>query len=119
MKSLVDYNRKLKGVSRGLRSNMMDAERTIWRRVRRRQIKDLLFYRQKPVGNYVVDFYCPKAKLILEIDGGQHYEDKNIEADKIRAEYFKKLGFKILRFTNNDVLKNLDGVLNKIWEEVS
>jgi len=119
MKSLVDYNRKLKGVSRGLRSNMTDAERALWQRIRRGQIKSLHFYRQKPIGNYIVDFYCSKAKLILEIDGGQHYEDKNIEADRIRTEYFEGLGLKVLRFTNIDVLKNLDGVLNKIWEEVS
>ncbi len=97
---------------------MTDAERAIWRGIRRRQLKDLQFYRQKPIGGYVVDFYCPKVKLVIEIDGGQHYEDKSIKADKIRTEYLKSAGLKVLRFTNIDVLKNLEGVLNKIWEEV-
>lgn len=119
MKNLVDYNRKLKGVSQGLRSSMTNAERALWRRIRRGQIKDIQFYRQKPIGGYIVDFYCPKAKLILEIDGGQHYEATNIEIDKVRTEYLKKSGFKVLRFTNIDVLKNLEGVLNKIWESTN
>lgn len=98
---------------------MTDAERVIWRRIRRKQLKDLQFYRQKPIGEYVVDFYCPKVRLILEIDGGQHYEDKGIEVDRIRTEYFEKSGFKVLRFSNIDVLKNTEGVLNKIWEETN
>jgi len=119
MENLVEYNRKLKGASQNLRSNMTDAERAIWQRIRRKQLKDLQFYRQKPVGEYIVDFYCPKEKLILEIDGGQHYEAGNIEADRARTKYFEKSGFKVLRFTNIDVLKNLDGVLNKIYEEVN
>lgn len=118
MKRLVDYSRKLKNTSRSLRLNMTDAERAVWQRIRRGQIKDLRFYRQKPVGNYVVDFYCPKAKLVIEIDGGQHCEDKNIEADKIRTEYLERAGLKVLRFTNIDVLRNLESVLNKIWEEI-
>ena len=98
---------------------MTDAERVLWYRIRKGQIKNLHFYRQKPVGRYIVDFYCSKAKLIIEIDGGQHYETINIEADKIRTEYLEKYEFRVLRFTNIDVLKNLENVLNKIWEEVN
>ena len=82
------------------------------------QLKGVQFYRQKPIGNYIADFYCPKAKLIIEIDGSQHYEEKGIKKDKIRDEYFKSLGLKVLRFTNLDVLKNLNGVLEKIYEKV-
>ena len=119
MKSLVDYNRKLKDVSQNLRSNMTEAESILWRRIRRGWIKKMQFYRQKPIGRYIVDFYCPKAKLIIEIDGGQHYEVINIKADRIKTEYLEKSGFKVLRFTNIDVLKNLENVLNKIWEEIN
>ena len=97
---------------------MTNAEILLWSRIKRKQIKETQFYRQKPIGNYITDFYCPKAKLIIEIDGSQHYEEKGIKKDKIRDEYFKSLGLKVLRFTNLDVLKNLNGVLEKIYEEV-
>ena len=97
---------------------MTKEEIILWSRIRRKQIKDTQFYRQKSIGNYIADFYCPKAKLIIEIDGSQHYEKEGIEKDKIRDEYFKSLGLKVLRFTNLDVLKNLNGVLEKIYEEV-
>ncbi len=80
--------------------------------------KKAQFYRQKPVGNYVADFYCPKAKLIIEVDGVQHYEERWVKKDKIRDEYFESLGLKVLRFTNFDVLKNINGVLEKIYEEI-
>lgn len=119
MKRLVDYNRKLKNKSRVLRLNMTDTERVLWNRIRRGQIKNLHFYRQKPVGNYIVDFYCPKAKMVIEVDGGQHYEDVGIELDKIRTEYFEKLGLEVLRFANIDILKNLESVLVEIYEAVN
>lgn len=119
MKSLIDYNRKLKNTSQRLRLNMTDAERILWNQIRRGQIKNLHFYRQKPVGDYIVDFYCPKVKLAIEIDGGQHYESINFYKDKARTGYLEKSGFKVLRFTNIDVLKNLENVLNKIWAETN
>ena len=114
MKSLIDYNRKLKGVSQNLRSNMTDAERVLWRRIRRGQIKGVLFYRQKPIGGYIVDFYCPKLKLIVEIDGDVHFYERNIAADKKREEYFNKLGLKIVRYTNLDVIQNIDNALRDL-----
>ena len=114
MKSLIDYNRKLKGVSQNLRSNMTDAERVLWRRIRRGQIKGVLFYRQKPIGGYIVDFYCPKLKLIVEIDGDVHFYERNIAADKKREEYFNKLGLKIVRCTNLDVIQNIDNALRDL-----
>jgi very-short-patch-repair endonuclease len=73
--SMLPFNKKLKPFARKLRSNMTDAEQLIWSNIRRKQIGDFQFHRQKNIGNYIVDFYCPKRKLIVEIDGGQHYEE--------------------------------------------
>ncbi len=110
----------LKQVSRNLRNNSTEAERKIWKYLRRKQIQDLQFYRQKPLGRYVVDFFCPKVKLVIEIDGGQHYyEGELIDDDKTREIYLKNvLKLKILRFTNVDVLKNMPAVIDKIIESV-
>lgn len=119
MKKPVEYDKNLKGLSRVLRKGMTDAERLIWRKIRGRQIKGLQFYRQKPIGEYIVDFYCPKIKLVLEVDGGQHYQDRNIFRDKDRSDYLNKIGFKVLRFTNIEVFKNIEGVINKVWEEIA
>lgn len=116
---MLKYNKNLKQISRTLRKNMTDAEILLWSRIKGKQIKEVQFYRQKPIGNYIADFYCSEAKLIIEVDGGQHYEEKGIEKDEIRDEYFKNLGLKVLRFTNLDVLKNINGVLEKIYEEIS
>jgi len=95
---------------------MTDAERLLWSKLRRKQLKGLQTYRQRIIGNYIVDFYCPGSKLIIEIDGGQHYADKGIGKDKIRDEYMRDEGFRALRFSDREVLKNLDGVIERIYE---
>ena len=115
---MLKYGEKLKKPSQQLRSRMTDAEKVIWFKTRRKQIKNLQFDRQKPIGSYIVDFFCPKAKLVIEIDGGQHYEAKGERQDKIRDEYLKKLGLKILRFQNTDVLKDIDGVVKVICDAI-
>jgi len=112
------YNKNLKQFSRNLRKNQTDAEKLLWSRVRRKQIKDYQFFRQKPIGSYIADLYCKDAKLVIEIDGGQHYENQNIMADRKRNEYFQKLGLRVMRFTNLDILKNIENVVNKIYEEI-
>ena len=109
------YNKKLKILSRQLRRSSTDAEKLLWSKIRRKQIKNHQFFRQKPMGNYVVDFYCKDARLIIEVDGGQHYEEKNIKADRTRDSFLKNLGLRIIRFTNLEVLKNIDGVMIKIY----
>ncbi len=95
---------------------MTEAERKIWTKVRRKQLKEFQFFRQKPIGNYIVDFYCPKARLIIEIDGGQHYETHNKISDRKRDLEFKNLGFKVIRFTNLDILRNINGVMEEIYK---
>ena len=114
----IKYQPYLKKYSRKLRKEMTDAERFLWRRIRMKQINDLQFYRQRPIGSYVVDFYCPSVKLIIEVDGGQHLEQKNLEDDRIRDKYLGDAGLKVLRFNDLDVLKNIDGVIEKILMEI-
>ena len=98
---------------------MTEAERHLWARIRDKQLRNLQFYRQKNIADYIVDFYCPAAKLILEVDGGQHYEAKGLEKDAARDEYLARLGFTVLRFSDSEVFENLDGVLEKIWDHIN
>ncbi len=112
------YNRSLKQPSRELRKNMTDAERLLWSRVRRKQIKGVQFYRQKPLGNYIVDFYCPAANLVVEVDGGQHFTEEGKAKDRQRDGDLAGLGLKVLRFSNVEVLKEIDAVWQVIWENV-
>ena len=113
---MLSYNKRLKQYSRSLRKNMTDAERLIWSKLRKKQLKGHQFYRQKIIGNYIVDFYCPKAKLVVEIDGGQHYTDDGIKTDKKRAEYLKFIGLETLRFSDHEVFENLLGVIQRVYE---
>ncbi|MFH1564581.1 MAG: DUF559 domain-containing protein [bacterium] len=111
------YNKNLKQISRDLRNNMTKEEIILWSKLRKNQF-NVKFVRQKIVGNYVVDFYCHKASLIIELDGSQHYSEEGLQKDKIRDEYFKNKGLKVLRFSNIEILKNLDDVLRIIWAEI-
>ncbi len=113
---MLPYNHKLRKYSRKLRNNMTEAEKLLWSRIRRKQIQNYQFYRQKIIGNYIVDFYCPKSNLIIELDGGQHYSDEGMKKDEIRDAYMKSLGLRVLRFSDGDVFNNIKGVLEVIWE---
>ena len=114
------YNSYLKNISRKLRSAMTEAEVRMWNQVRKKQVNNLQFYRQKPLGKYVADFYCPTKKLVIEIDGGQHYKNGEIiEKDSEREKYLKEvLKLKVLRFTNIDIIENMGNVMDKILEEL-
>ena len=108
------YNNSLIKYSRELRKNMTDAEKRLWSKVRLRQLKGYQFFRQRVIGNYIVDFYCPGAKLVIEGDGGQHYLEEMVAADKRRDGYLNSRGLKVLRFTDTDVLKNIEGAIENI-----
>ncbi len=110
------YNKEHKERSRDLRNNMTDAERALWSRLRRKQLLGLQFYRQKPIHQYIVDFYCPKARLVIEVDGGQHWQPDHAEQDRERDSVLEQLDLKVLRFSNLEVLKQLDLVLTQIFE---
>ena len=109
------YNKTgIKERRRELRKNQTDVERLLWKQIRNKNFFGLKFFRQYSVGAYIVDFYCPKLKLAIELDGGQHAEEGNKEYDKIRTDYLKSMGIKVMRFWNNDVIHNIEGVLEEI-----
>ena len=94
--------------ARKLRTNQTDAEAKIWRLVRAKQIEGLKFRRQHPIQQYIVDFICPERKLIIELDGGQHAQA--IEYDEKRTQFLESKGYTVIRFWNNEVLTNIEGV---------
>ena len=103
------YNKNLVSRAKELRKNLTLAEKKIW-------YKYLInyqyrVYRQRPIDNFVVDFYCPKLKLVIEIDGDSHYRENAQEYDSQRTEILQGYGLKVIRFTNEEVLHNLEGVI--------
>ena len=97
-----------------LRKNCTDAEKFMWELLRAKRFCGLKFKRQQPIGNYIVDFICLDKRLIIELDGGQHNEKENKIKDNNRTKYLENLGYKVIRFWNNDVLQNIDGVVSEI-----
>jgi len=106
----------LTNIARGLRENATETEKVLWQRLSRRQIEGFKFRRQQPIGQYVPDFVNFKKKLIIELDGGQHKIQK--DEDKKRDDWFEERGFKVLRFWNNDVFENLEGILEVVREKL-
>jgi very-short-patch-repair endonuclease len=102
--------------ARNLRRTSTDAERRMWSRLRDRRLFGLRFRRQQPCGPYIADFVCAEKKLIVEIDGGQHAE--RVEQDWVRTGYLEAMGYRVLRYWNNDVLLRTDAVLEMILREV-
>lgn len=98
--------------ARQLRSNPTEAEKRIWHYLRDKQVGGFRFRRQQPIGPYIVDFFCPQAKLIVEIDGGQH----SPERDDKRSRWLEGRGYRVIRFWNNDVLGNAEGVWTALTE---
>jgi len=112
---MLSYDKKLKPISQHLRKNMTDAENMLWLKLRRKQLKGYQFYRQKIIGKYVVDFYCPKANLVIEVDGGEHYSQIGKAKDRSRDDALVEMGIKVLRFSDRDVFENIGGVMEGIW----
>ena len=110
------YNKKLKELARKLRNEMTPAENRLWYEYLRQS--DHRFLRQKVIGNYIVDFYCSELGLAIELDGETHLEEKEINPDSKRTEELEKLGLKVLRFWNYDVLGGLGEVENIIEDEI-
>ena len=112
---MLQYNKNLKQYSRELRKGMTNTEILLWSKIKNKQLKDSQFYRQKIIGDFIVDFYCPKCKLVIELDGEQHYSIEGKQKDMQRDIYLTSLGLKVLRFSDNEVFSNLEGVLERIW----
>lgn len=98
------YDSRLKQYSQQLRKNMTDAEKALWTKLKGKQLKGKQFYRQKPLGNYIVDFYCPKGNLVIELDGGQHYSNEGKTKDDQRDNYLESIGLRVLRVSRADHL---------------
>jgi very-short-patch-repair endonuclease len=95
---------------------MTEAERVLWSRIRGKQLKGFQVYRQKPIGRFVVVFYCPKTKLVIKLDGGQHYSEGQRVKDEVRDRYMKTSGLTTLRFSDKEIFENLTEVLEEIWK---
>ena len=117
-RGFLSYNSKLKEAARYLRKNMTESERELWSRLRGKQLLGVQFYRQKPIGNFIVDFFAPKAKLVVEVDGSQHAEEDHRSRDKHRDEYLASHGIKVLRFNSREVLNRTDSVVNSIYRYI-
>ncbi len=108
---MLRYESHLKKSARKLRKNMTDSECVLWSRLRGKQLYGVQVYRQKPIGEYIVDFYIAKAKLVIEVDGSQHSLNENAEKDRERDAYMNSVGIQVLRFNSIEVLKETDAVV--------
>jgi len=110
---MLSYGKQSKELSKHLRKNMTDAENMLWLKLRRK-LKGRPFYRQKIIGKYIVDFYCPKANLVIELDGGQHYSESGKAKDRARDDALTEMGIRVLRFSDRDAFENIGGVMEEI-----
>ncbi len=110
---------RLRANARALRRNSTDAERILWAELRDHRLAGAGFRRQVPIENYVADFVCHAAKLVVELDGGQHFSDQGERADAKRSAVIEAKGFQVLRFSNDDVMTNRAGVLETIAAAVA
>ena len=106
-------------LARSLRKNSTIQERRLWNLLKNRQFHNLKFKRQQPIGDYIVDFICKEAKIIIEVDGGQHNEPEIIDNDKTRTEFLNSLGYKVIRFWNNGIYENIEGVIKILEQEIN
>ena len=110
-------NRRLTPTAQSLRKNMTKEERKLWYDFLKQLPQTV--NRQKTIGNYIVDFYCAEAKLVIELDGSQHYEPEGQDADKIRDEYLKSQGLRVLRYSNRDINQHFESVCEDILRHMS
>jgi very-short-patch-repair endonuclease len=115
---MLKYDTNLKQLARKLRTDMTDAERLLWSRLRGKQVLGVQFYRQKPIGPYIVDFHAPASRLVIEVDGSQHFEAAGQVSDQRRDAYLESLNLRVLRFDNLQVLKETEAVLETIFGAV-
>ena len=102
-------------IAQKLRNNSTDTEKYLWKYLRGRQLEEFKFRRQHPIGKYIVDFINLERKIIIEVDGGQHSENKK---DKLRDKWLEEKGYEVLRFWNNEVFTNIEGVIESIRKKL-
>jgi very-short-patch-repair endonuclease len=105
-------------MARELRNNLTEAENILWQEIRNRKLDGYKFRRQHPIDKFIVDFYCHKKKLVVELDGGIHNHEEIKEYDVARSDELEMFDIKVIRFTNEEVYKNLDDVLRRIKQEL-
>ncbi|MFI4956929.1 MAG: endonuclease domain-containing protein [Gammaproteobacteria bacterium] len=111
---VLKYKSDLKPFARELRKKQTPAEQLLWHYLRKKQVLNTRFSRQNPIGPYIVDFFAKEVKLVIEVDGSQHYDLEHLKYDQDRDQYLRSLGLRILRFNNLSVLKNTETVMNII-----
>ena len=110
-KSQIDFARRLRKAS-------PEAELKLWKQLSARQVRGAKFRRNEPIGKYVVDFYCHESGLVIELDGGGHFTDEAIGYDKKRTAWLEDQGLRVIRFSNDQVFKQFDSVVEQIWNEL-
>jgi very-short-patch-repair endonuclease len=116
---MLRYRKGLKSNARDLRSKLTEAEQILWSRLRMKQLLGVQFNLQRPIGNYIVDFYAARAKLVVEVDGSGHLSSSGKKRDKKRDDYLGSLGLLVLRFDDAEVLRDTEGVLELIFRKLS
>ena len=116
---MLRYHPHLKDKARQLRKNLTDSELALWSRLRNKQLLDIQFYRQKPIGEHIVDFFAPRIKLVVEVDGSQHMEADHALKDRRRDGYLLSLGLQVLRFNSREVLEESDAVMEAIYRTIA
>ena len=116
---MLKYNAHLKDNARRLRGNLTDSEAALWARLRKKQLLGTQFYRQKPIGDYIVDFFAPRARLVVEVDGSQHLGGQHALKDRSRDRYLASLGLKVLRFSSREVLEESGAVVEAIYRTLA
>ena len=111
--------RNLTHLARKLRRELTDAERLLWSKLRRKNFFDCKFRRQEQIGDYIVDFVCYEKKLIIELDGGHHNQEETKMNDEIRQNWLSSQGFTVIRFWNSEVMRNIEGVLRVLKENIT
>ena len=107
-----------RAAAKKLRANTTPHERTLWRALKELPIEGSHFRRQAPIGPYIVDFFCPAKRLIIELDGGHHNEDDTAERDRARQSWLENEGYRVIRFWNSEITSDLTAVLERIYVEL-
>jgi len=110
----VTYHPKLKQLARKLRNDSTKAEIKLWKELQNKQVYGYKFTRQKPIGNYIVDFFCNKLRLVIEVDGYSHNFEETLDKDEEKEQFLKGLGIMVLRFSDDEVMKDMNNVLREI-----
>ncbi len=116
---MLKYDAGLKGTASHLRTSLTDSEQALWIRLRRKQLLGVQFYRQKPIGEFIVDFFAPRARLVVEVDGSQHLVAEHVQKDRARDAQLASLGLRVLRFNSREVLTDGDAVGESIYRAIA